>query len=113
MSTYFITEPREIPFEAIKAAVLKAYDMDILLNNSGNPTITIPNYVNPREHRLNWLHLLLDAETQTIDGCFRNGASDCSDILEFLEMTLGCRFISEHEPEYWGVKNWSDMEKDE
>lgn len=113
MSTYYITEPKAIPFETIKSAIMKNDDMAIITNRSGNPTITSPDYRNFGEGRWNWLHLEIDEETQTMTCCFRNGASDASDIIEYLEFSLGCRIISEYEPEYWGVNDWLDIGNDE
>ncbi len=113
MSTYYITEPKAIPFETIKSVIMKSDNMAIIVNNGGNPTITSPECTNLGDRRRNWLHLEIDSENQTMTCCFRNGASDASDIIKYLEFSLGCRIISEHEPEYWGVKDWFDIGKDE
>ena len=113
MSTYFISKPNMIPVETIKEAILRHGDMEFHLNESENPVITSPEHTDFTGKRENWLHLQIDKETQTMTSCFRNGASDCSDILKYLEFSLGCRFISEYEPEYWGVEDWLDIGNEE
>lgn len=101
MSTYFTTDPERIPFEAIKKVISRHRDMEIRSSKCGSPVITCPDYRDHTSGHQNWLHLLIDADDGTLSECFRNGASDPRDIIEYLEVSLNCKFISEHESAYW------------
>jgi hypothetical protein len=85
--------------------------MSLEVSNSGTPVITMmKKKTKSDEPPYSWLHLDIDPATGFMITCFTNGRGNPSKILAHLEEQLGYRFFSEHEPEYWGVNNFEELE---